>query len=295
MNETICTMDDNTIMVRTNDYLFDYVFGRTEQKELLFDFVNSIVSQDPDKNVFSDVYIQSSYIGSDKEYSAPYRLYFIGKLLNGKHINVDILISNRCDAARRSLTYWAYRYQEQIYRDSYLRYQNPAYVINILTFNYISGNADYKNVFYAVNEKYRTPLSDDFRLFYLEMPKWTSMSIKARNRLEKWLAFLSNKNSDSLHTEFTDDVLLRRAVDAERQFMNDRVLMEKYKRRQDERIDYENAIIESEKKGEAKKSRQITQIMLAAGEPIEKIVKYTGLTIAEVEALRGSGPGNDNS
>jgi len=38
--------------------------------------------------------------------------------------------------------------------------------------------------------------------------------------------------------------------------------------------------------GEAKSKISIALVMLAAGEPVEKIIKYTGLTREEVENLR---------
>ena len=38
-------------------------------------------------------------------------------------------------------------------------------------------------------------------------------------------------------------------------------------------------------KGKVDRNKEIAKIMIASGEPFEKIVKYTGITNAEVESL----------
>ena len=49
--------------------------------------------------------------------------------------------------------------------------------------------------------------------------------------------------------------------------------------------DIRNQIRYAEKKGMKKEAEQITRRMLADNEPIEKIVKYSGLTEEQVRAL----------
>lgn len=61
------------------------------------------------------------------------------------------------------------------------------------------------------------------------------------------------------------------------------------KRRREAGQDRRSALSEAREQGRAEKAGDMARVMLAAGEPVEKIVKYTGLTVAEVEGLRGNG------
>ncbi len=49
---------------------------------------------------------------------------------------------------------------------------------------------------------------------------------------------------------------------------------------------FEEEVKEGEEKGKKQKAIAMAQVMIEAGEPIEKIVQYTGLSRLEVEALR---------
>jgi len=49
--------------------------------------------------------------------------------------------------------------------------------------------------------------------------------------------------------------------------------------------DYDNSIEFAEQKGEKKKAEKIARLMLADKEPLDKIVKYSGLTKEQIQAL----------
>ena len=55
--------------------------------------------------------------------------------------------------------------------------------------------------------------------------------------------------------------------------------------REKARHDEAQALYHAEQKGASKRNIEIAKTMIADGEPVEKIKRYTGLTTAEVERL----------
>jgi len=49
--------------------------------------------------------------------------------------------------------------------------------------------------------------------------------------------------------------------------------------------DKRGKLVQAEKKGEKKRENEIARDMKKEGEPIEKIVKYTGLTLKEIDEI----------
>ena len=49
----------------------------------------------------------------------------------------------------------------------------------------------------------------------------------------------------------------------------------------------EEGVIEGEEKGKREAMKEVAQLLLSENKPIDLIIKYTGLTAAEIEALRG--------
>ena len=67
---------------------------------------------------------------------------------------------------------------------------------------------------------------------------------------------------------------------------NDDTERARFRSRRMYRMDTEHNLIAARDEGEIRKAIAITKNMLDNGEPIEKIIKYTGLTREEVENLR---------
>jgi len=68
-------------------------------------------------------------------------------------------------------------------------------------------------------------------------------------------------------------------------FKNDKEAMELYRLREKALLDYNSGISFARREGFDEGKLEVALTMIADGEPIEKIMKYTGLTLEEIEEL----------
>ena len=165
----------------------------------------------------------------------------------------------------------------------------PTYMINILNFNFFNKYSDYINRFYITNMKTGDPLNEDLRLHFVEIPKWISLSIKARNRLERWISFLSNRSYEEIEEYAMYDNNIHIALEAEAQFLSNEALMHAYEQREKTQRDWESKIIVARDKGREEGIEEgivkVARNLLNMKMPLEDIQKATGLPLSEIKSL----------
>ncbi len=165
----------------------------------------------------------------------------------------------------------------------------PTYMINILNFNFFNKYNEYVNRFHITNMKTGDPLNEDLGLYFVEIPKWTSLSIKARNRLERWITFLSNRSYEEIEEYAMYDNNIHKALEAEAQFLSNEALMHAYEQREKTKRDWESKIIvardEGRQEGIEEGIVKVARNMLAKNVPMETIQECTGLPMSEIRSL----------
>ena len=222
-----------------------------------------------------------------------YRLDILGETPEGLKINIEVQNVNQENIDKRSLCYWARIYGRQLKSGMPYRDLKPTYMINILNFNFFNKYNDYVNRFHITNMKTGDPLNEDLGLHFVEIPKWTSLSIKARNRLERWITFLSNRSYEEIEEYAMYDNNIHKALEAEAQFLSNEVLMHAYEQREKTKRDWESKIIVARDEGRQEGRQEgieegivkVARNMLAKNVPMETIQECTGLPMSEIRSL----------
>ncbi len=144
-------------------------------------------------------------------------------------------------------------------------------------------------------------LTDDLEIHCLELPKFEQQrgDIASLNPLGKWLAYFSRKTpAADLEAIAMQDPMIHQAVEAEHRFMQnpdfvsaydiaekaerDRYAREQFVRDEGRAEGWREGRAEGWKDGKA----EVAQNLLHLGLPIAQIAEATGLSTAEIEALR---------
>ena len=142
-------------------------------------------------------------------------------------------------------------------------------------------------------EDFSNKLTDFIEAHFIEIPKWEKKrpKLKDMNKLDKWLAYLSNKTDpQERYNLLTGDKIMTQVALAEERFFSDPDKVLAYIRAEKAENDAEarEDFVREEGRREGRKEgrreaieetkRDIAITMLNDNEPIEKIMKYTGLT-----------------
>ena len=214
------------------------------------------------------------------------RLDLRAKTSEGMVLNIEVQAQSQKCLDRRIMYYWAKLYSNQIQRgEDYYRLR-PAYVIEVMDFNFIPDSSHYISDAQPIVSATGKPFTEDMRLFFIELPKWNALKRKASNSLERWIAFFANKNSAEVEEYAMLDPNIHAALEAEKRFIANPDQMRDYWQREKAIMERVSELAAAETTGEAKGIAKVARTMLSDNVPIQQIPKYTGLSVSEIEALQ---------
>ena len=271
-----------------NDVLFKFIFGRDERKNITIDLLNAILNRTGEQAI-KDIQFKNSEIVPFYEDEKLTRLDIFCVTENETKIDVEVQLINKKDMERRSLFYWSQMYLMGLNKgDDYITL-NPAFTINILGHKIFPGEPLH-SMYSIYNIETGRRLNEDMELHFLEVPKFKKKSINKMTRMERWLAYFSNKLNDTEMEELImSDAAIKNAVNDTGIFMQDMEERLRYINRQMAIMDYNTDMRvsreEGREEGRAEMANDMALAMLRDNKPIEEIIKYTGLTTEQIQKL----------
>jgi predicted transposase/invertase (TIGR01784 family) len=272
-----------------NDIAFRKIFGNDNRKETLISFLNAVLAFKGKQKII-EVKIMN-----------PYQL---PKLRGGKVSIIDVKATDQAGRnyivemqvgeldgfAKRVLFYFSKSYSEQIKRGDFYRQLKPVIFIGILDYVF-SDNPKYISRHRILDVETHEHLLQDVEFNFVELPKFNKelneLATLTENRVaDQWIYFIKNAENIDVIPENVDDEGLKSAYQEANKHTWTPEELEAYEyafmREEDERAKLDQA----EKKGEQKKQIEMAKTMLLDNEPNEKIAKYTGLPVEQIEQIR---------
>ena len=267
-----------------NDVLFKFIFGRDERKNITIDLLNAILNRSG-KRAIQEIQFKNSEIVPFYEDDKLTRLDIFCITEDETKIDVEVQIINKKDMERRSLYYWSQMYLMGLNKGAKYRTLNPAITINILSYTIFPGEPTH-SMYSIYNIETGRRLNEDMELHFLEVPKFRKKPISKMTRIERWLAYFSNKlNNKEMEELVMSDATIKTAVQDTGLFMQDIEERLKYINRQMAIMDYNSDMDGAREEGREEMATTIAMNMLRNNEPVNKIVEYTSLTTERIQEL----------
>ena len=219
-----------------NDYLFKFVFGKEERKRITLSFLNAILGREGTDELTDITFIDRALDPTFEEDKLS-QLDIYGVTNDGSQINIEVQVMNRHNMRKRTLYYWARMYQT-LRRGKEYHDLSRSITINLLNFHLLpQENPHNMYGLYDIESGHR--LTDDLEIHFLEIPKFKIKSVKEMRRLEKWLAYFSNKLNENETEELAmSETAIGEAIQAEQIFMQSDVERWQYEQREKALRDY---------------------------------------------------------
>ncbi len=261
------------ILKAKNDIIFKIFFSDERNIEFLKDFLKSVLDlpeYDYDEITITDPHLLREY-PDDKLGILDVKL----KSKSGKIINIEIQVKPLPQMKTRIMFYGAKLITEQIGDGG--NYENIKRVINIVItdHDFIDSSEKYHHRFLMYSPEAGLAFTDTWEIHTLELTKLPDAS--DGTSLWNWLKFLDAETEDELAMVAERSPQVKKAVVRLMELSADeraRMLYEAREKEQRDNRAREKGAIES-----------VAKNMLANGEPIKKILRYTGLTHEDVEGL----------
>ena len=265
------------------DFGFKKLFGTEPNKELLIDFLNQIL---PDQHKIKDLnYSRNEHVGqNDLDRKAIFDLYCIGE--SGERFIVEIQKAKQNYFKDRSIYYSSFPIQEQAKKGDWDYKLDPVYTVGILDFVFDENKGSDEIIHFVELKNQRNEVFyDKLKFIYIELPKFKKTEEELETHFDKWLyvfrhlADLQNrpqKLQDKIFEKLFDSAEIAKFSKKDREAYEESL---KYYR------DIKNVVDTSKQEGIIEGKIEIARVMKREGESIEKIMKYTNLTRAEIERL----------
>jgi len=264
------------------DIVFKIFFADERNIEFLTDFLKSALSipaEEYDEVVIVDPHLIREH-PTDKLGIIDVKL----KTVSGKTIHIEVQVAPLPNMRERIAFYDAKMVTEQIGRSE--RYKDIKQVISIVITEseFIAGNANYHHRFTMYDSINRVELTDIVEVHTLELCKIHPEADDSR--LLYWMEFIKAEGEIELEAVAQRDPLIKKAVARLMELSADEKTRLLFEAREKERMDTESREESAREEGERAKAFTIARNALNKKISIDDIVDITGLTRAEVEALR---------
>lgn len=268
------------------DFGFKKIFGEEASKPLLIDFLNSLLPQS-DK-IVDLTFKNNEQLGqTDIDRKAIYDIYCENE--KGEKFIVELQKAKQNYFKERTIYYSTFPIREQAEKGEWNYNLKAVYCIGILdfTFDDYEVEPEKSEVVHTIKLKNQNGKTfyEKLTYIYLEMPNFKLAESQLKTRLDKWLYFIKYlEDFQTIPKIFSDEVFSQAFAKAE---------LAKFG--QSELANYENSlkiyrdlkgvIDTAYDEGKLEGKLEMARFMKSENEPIEKIMKYTGLTKEAIDKL----------
>lgn len=294
------------------DFGFKKLFGSEPNKDLLIDFLNQLLP--PQHQIQELTYARNEQVGRTAfDRRAIFDLFCTGQ--NGERFIVEMQRAKQDYFRDRSVFYASFPIQEQAQRGDWDYQLAPVYLVGILDFVFAE-DKDKPEVCHRVQlkDQRNRVFYDKLTFIYLEMPKFNKTEDELETVFDKWLYVLRHLPRLTERPAKLQERVFSHLFEAAEVARFDREDLRRYEESlkiyRDNKNVWDFAIRESEEKGLAKglaqgreegreeglaqgtelgalkKAQETARKALQKNIPLSDIAELTGLSEAEIEALR---------
>ncbi len=208
----------------------------------------------------------------------------INMIVNGQRIDLEVQVANEGDYPERVMYYWAREFSSSLAAGQGYSTLPRTIVISIIDFNLFSCTEFY-SFFQPLEVTRHTLLSDKMGFQFFELTKLPD-DINEKDSLLLWLSLFKANTEEELEKIRAMEVPeMEQAINAYYTITASPEFREIERLRAKAHHDEAQALHHAKQEGKQEGISEIARAMVADGEPIDKISRYTGLPQKEIEAL----------
>ena len=265
------------------DVGFKRIFGQELSKPLLIDFLNNLLKGE--KTIVDLRFLDKEQPALFKEdRSLIYDVFC--ELESGEQIIVEMQNCNQTYFKNRSIYYVSEAIARQGERGVDWQFNIKAvYLIAFLNYRLPDIGDEFRTDAMLMDKKSKAEFSDKIRLVYLQLPLFQKEAEACENDFDRWIYVLKNMETfnrlpwmakDSVFHRLSEIADVSAMTKEERQKYD--YAIRKYR---DNLCVYEGAL----QRGRAEERTKMALKMKADGMPLDLIIKYSGLSADEINAL----------
>jgi len=275
-----------------NDVAFRKIFGDENKKEILMSFLNAVLDLPPGKLIREITFRHTFQLPEVEGLRSSVLDLRVTDQRDITYI-VETQVEQPEGFAKRVQYYTAKQYSTQINQGDNYPALNQVIFIGILNFKFFEGK-DYQTKHLIINQNTGNHDLKDLEFNFIELPKFTKSFEELVTLVDKWIYFFKHAKTMSFFPENIGDIGLEQAylsADTHSWSRDELLIYDELAMKEQDKIGIMTrklriATEKAEKKGMEKRSMAIALEMLRDGESVEKIMRYTGLSMEAIMQLK---------
>lgn len=270
--------EEKFLMLPSVDFCFQELM---EDKEILKGFCGAILRVAPEEIVEIELLpkqLRKKY--KEEKYGI---LDVHIRLNNGDRMNIEMQSTSYDYWQERSLFYLSKMYVEQIQQGEDYDSLKKCIHVGILNFNLFRHNRYYSR-FHIWEDTSREMYTDKFEIHILELTKIAQYEY-SQTELLRWAKFFGAKSREEMQMLAEQDKYIDKAYRRLEEMSADEQKRWEYEMRQKAIRDQRHMLASGRREGERKKAVEMAREMLKDKMPIEKVAKYAGLSVEDIQKL----------
>lgn len=278
------------IFSATNDVVFKKIFGDLKNKVVIKDFLSAIL--DLPENEYDVLHVENPFLNISESANDKIGILDVKlKTKSGNIIDIEIQVARMKYMRERILYYLSKMTLDQIGSgEDYNKIQKVISIIIAADHILIEENDKQHNRYMLYDSKTGSTFTDKMEINTLDLMKKPDKNTSNPD-LSKWVDFFNADTEEELEMiHNSPDCAIKQAADIVISVNQDKELRVQAEQRENAVRAYKSEMIGSKeegiKEGREEEKIEIAKNMLKDKEPIEKIMRYTGLSTEEIEKLK---------
>ena len=271
----------------TDDLVFKHVFSKME---ILVDFLNSYFAFFHEKKRVVEV--KASTDDPIKGNKRKHKVYYgdiMAYLDNGEMVSIEMYKSFHTREYKKSLSYISRKFANQLEKGHDYEEAKKITGINIILKNYYLRNASLVSDYVFMDKyQYREIHNECLEMVILKLDMISNIVYnQSRKRLIRWLKLMAAKSKKEMKEIAGSDEMMNKAIKYMEEFLNDEEIQDVYDKIND--VEYyakKEGQAEGRREGKKENAMEIAKNLLKTKLTFAEIADVTGLTVAQVEALK---------
>ncbi len=266
-----------------NDVAFRKIFGNEAKKVILISFLNSVLNLEGNMKIIHLDFLTTFQLPRITGLKTSIIDVKVKDQMGNTYL-VEMQLSEVIGFDKRVQYYVSKEYSSQIEKGDDYSKLTPVVLVGILEFDYFKGN-NYLTRHLLLNVETLENELKDVNFTFIELPKFKKELSECKTLTDKWIYFIKNaKNLEVIPPDVSDEGLKEAYTESDKHnWTKDELASYDYflMREQDER----GRVVLAEEKAKKSNTLEIGKELKRDGVSHEKIAKYTGLSIEEIEKL----------
>jgi predicted transposase/invertase (TIGR01784 family) len=268
-----------------DDDVFKLVFGRESTKDVMIEFLNQVI---PDRKIVDLEFIDKEMHSAERDAKGVVYDMFC-KTDSGARIIVEVQRRKQPFYPERAVYYSTFQIQRQVEAGADAYDFLPVYVVNILDFKMDKHDVgtDIKTVYRLYEERSRRLLTDRMTFIFIELPRFMkTIDELDGNVLEGMYFCFKNMSVLDERPKVLTHQIFSKIFEVSELYNMDQDTRDKVIHKMTTERDLRNQMAYARQEAIEEGLTEVARGMLADGMPVDKIAKYTNLSIEEIEALK---------